>query len=261
MRTKAWTTGQEREAHSPVWWSASDIADAVAAGLAERARQDDLEQAVYGFDHLDELGLHPLIHESLRTQGYGVWPEQPYPDDWNRPPPLGRQALRTPCSPRPPATAPYASRRSAGPCSTPATPSTPTRPTGWRSRPSPQFEAGGPFRRYSAELFSPVADDVKKLWADGGIRHAGLPAGPVHRRPRDRRTRPGRLASPLPGQGPPRRRPRRARPTHHRPHRQHPLRHCGLCRPRVVKSSRYREMNNRGGEIRTRDLLTPSQAR
>jgi hypothetical protein len=37
-----------------------------------------------------------------------------------------------------------------------------------------QFESSGPFARYSAEMLSPVALDVKKLWLDGLIRHAGL---------------------------------------------------------------------------------------
>ena len=62
-------------------WFISDIADAVAAGLQQRAHDDDLEQAVYGFDHLDELRLHPLIHDALRRGGWGVWPEQRYPRD------------------------------------------------------------------------------------------------------------------------------------------------------------------------------------
>ena len=37
-----------------------------------------------------------------------------------------------------------------------------------------QFEHGEPFRRYSAELFAPVSDDVKKLWTDSAVRHGGL---------------------------------------------------------------------------------------
>ena len=42
----------------PMRFSIWDIADTVAKGLDRRAHADDLEQAVYGFDHLDELGLH-----------------------------------------------------------------------------------------------------------------------------------------------------------------------------------------------------------
>ena len=37
-----------------------------------------------------------------------------------------------------------------------------------------QYTTNGPFRGYSRELLSPVADDVKKLWADGLIFHSGL---------------------------------------------------------------------------------------
>ncbi|MCC6581608.1 MAG: hypothetical protein IT440_14340 [Phycisphaeraceae bacterium] len=154
-------------------WSAADIADAVEAGLKRQAAQDDLEQAVYGFDHLAELGLHPLIHDALRHAGWGVWPEQRYPADWLK------------------------SRRSEGKrCDVVLTPNetdkglrqpqvkdtlfdTPelTDPEAacWiEIKTVAQFEIGGPFRRYTQELLSPVAADVKKLWTDGGICHAGL---------------------------------------------------------------------------------------
>ena len=67
-----------------VQWRIAELADAVEAGLRTRASADDAEQAVYGFDTLDELGLHPLIQQALRAAGYGVWPEQRYPDDWQR---------------------------------------------------------------------------------------------------------------------------------------------------------------------------------
>ena len=65
-------------------WSPADLADAIAEGLIAQAKADDLEQAVYGFDCLDELGLHPLVQQTLARAGYGIWPEQQYPDDWNR---------------------------------------------------------------------------------------------------------------------------------------------------------------------------------
>src|SRR5688500_16424576 len=65
-------------------WSPAEIADAVAAGLRARARADELEQAVYGFDALPELALHPILHASLREGGYGVWPEQRYPGGFSR---------------------------------------------------------------------------------------------------------------------------------------------------------------------------------
>ena len=37
-----------------------------------------------------------------------------------------------------------------------------------------QFTTKGPFKGYSKELLSPVADDIKKLWSDSLIFHAGL---------------------------------------------------------------------------------------
>ena len=66
-------------------WSPTQLADTIAQSLQAQAEADDLEQAVYGFDHLDELGLHPLIQQALAHGGYGVWPEQQYPSDWNHP--------------------------------------------------------------------------------------------------------------------------------------------------------------------------------
>ncbi len=153
-------------------WSTGDLADAIVAGLHARAQADDLEQAVYGFDRLDELGLHPLIQQSLRDAGYGVWPEQQYPDDWSKP------------------------RRSEGKrCDMVLTPG-PDRPLRdpliratlfdnadaidpgeayWLEvKTVAQFETTGPFARYSAELYAPVTADIKKLWQDGVIQHAGL---------------------------------------------------------------------------------------
>lgn len=152
-------------------WSYAEIADAVHAGLTLRAQQDDLEQAVYGFDVLDELGLHPLLQEAFVEAGFGVWPEQRYPSDRHRA--RGSEGRR---------------------CDIVLTPSgTPLRqPLAKRTLFDPevaceleqaywlevktvsQFDQRGPFRRYSAELMAPLAADVRKLWQDASIYHAGL---------------------------------------------------------------------------------------
>lgn len=152
-------------------WQPPDIADAVAAGLMRQAQQDDAEHAVYGFDVLDELGLHPIIHNALRHEGYGVWPEQRYPGHWHK------------------------TKRSEGlRCDLVLTPDNlPLREeavkdtlfdTGgavdvqgayWLEvKTVAQYETGGAFKRYSAELLSPVMKDVKKIWSDGVIQHGGL---------------------------------------------------------------------------------------
>ncbi len=152
-------------------WSTPAIADAVATGLSARARADDAEQAVYGFDHLDEVALHPLIHTALRAAGFGVWPEQRYPGHWHK------------------------SRRSEGwRCDVVLTPGglplrdLDVRRTLFDQAPAcdpeaaywleiktvAQFEIDGPFRRYTSELLSPVAQDVKKIWSDTLIHHGGL---------------------------------------------------------------------------------------
>ncbi len=152
-------------------WSPADLADAVYEGFLARAEADNLEQAVYGFDALAELGLHPLIQESLLRAGYGVWPETRYPCDWIK-----------------------AKRNEGMRCDIVLTPdkrairdprlkdtlfdsdeAVDAENAYWLEvKTVAQHEKTGPFRRYSAELLAPVANDVKKLWSDSIIRHAGL---------------------------------------------------------------------------------------
>lgn len=153
-------------------WSPADIADAVYAGLKQRAADDDLEQAVYGFDALDELGMHPMIQQSLRLAGYGVWPEQRYPDDREnkRKKSEGKRCDIVLTPDDRPLRDPHAK----------ATLFDEPRAVDldkayWLEiKLVAQFEKTGPFRRYSSELLSPVASDIKKLWNDGLICHSGL---------------------------------------------------------------------------------------
>lgn len=154
-------------------WSISQIADAVEHGLKQQAHQDDLEQVVCGFDHHDELGLHPLIQQALLDADFGVLPEQRYPDDQKK------------------------RRKSEGKrCDIVLTPD--NKCLGLREpsvkgtlfdavgmidseeaywleiKTVAQFETSGPFRRYTSELMSPVAKDLKKIWKDSRIFHGGL---------------------------------------------------------------------------------------
>ncbi len=152
-------------------WFPADIADAVAAGLIARARCDDDEHAVYGFDALDELGLHPILHDAMRGAGYGVWPEQRYPGHVHK------------------------TKRSHGlRCDVVLTPdgrplrdqvvsgtlfdndaATDLQAAYWLEiKTVAQYQTDGPFKRYSSELLSPVANDVRKIWSDGVIQHGGL---------------------------------------------------------------------------------------
>ena len=152
-------------------WSPADLADVIAAALKARAEADDLEQAVYGFDTLDELGLHPLVQGAFRAAGYGVWPEQRYPKAWEQKKRSEGIRCDLVLTPR------------GLPLRDPAIKDTifdqiesaDSDEAYWLEIKSvAQFETSGPFRRYSSELLSPVAKDVKKLWSDGVIRHAGL---------------------------------------------------------------------------------------
>lgn len=154
-----------------VIWSAADIADAIEAGLQRRRDADDLEQAVYGFDALDELGLHPILFDALGAVGWGVWPEQTYPSDEGKRRKsegkrcdcvLTRRGL------------PLRDREVRGTVFDTIEAEDPADAYWLEIKTVAQHETSGPFRRYSAELLNPVQKDVRKLWSDGVIRHAGL---------------------------------------------------------------------------------------
>ncbi len=153
-------------------WSTAQLADAIAEGLRNRAQNDDLEQVVYGFDCLDELGLHPLLRQALTDTGFGVWAELQYPDDW----PKARLSEGKRCDlvitpgPNQPLRDPLIKGTL---FDTPA--ALDPQDAYWLEvKTVAQFETTGPFPRYSKELFSPVTADVKKLWTDSQIYHAGL---------------------------------------------------------------------------------------
>jgi hypothetical protein len=153
-------------------WSPADIADAVFEGFKQRAAADDLEQAVYGFDARDELGLHPIIQKALLHAHYGVWPEQRYPGDRKD---LPRKSHGRRCD--------IVLTPDGQPLRDPQVKSTlfdnpaaiDFQDAYWLEvKLVAQFETGGPFKRYTTELLSPVASDIKKLWNDALIYHAGL---------------------------------------------------------------------------------------
>lgn len=148
-----------------------DIADTVAKGLDRRAHADDLEQAVYGFDHLDELGLHGLIHEALGLGDWGVWPEQRYPSDAAR----RRRSVGRRCD--------VAITHEHLPLRDPLIKGTlfdqqpaadPQQAYWLEIKTVAQHETSGPFARYSAELLSPVVNDIRKIWTDPLIHYGGL---------------------------------------------------------------------------------------
>jgi len=152
-------------------WPTSNIADAVEAGLLRCAKDADLEQAVYGIDALDELGLHPLIHEALRGHGYGVMPEQRYPDDRHKT--KRSEGLRCDIVLTPDGL-PLRDPLIKGTLFDDQPAADPDAAYWLEVKSVAQFETSGPFPHYSAELLSPVVKDIKKVWSDGTIRHGGL---------------------------------------------------------------------------------------
>lgn len=152
-------------------WSTPDIADAVAKGLALQAQCDDQEQAVYGFDALDELGLHPIIRQALQSAGWGAWPEQRYPGHWHK---VKRsEGLRCDLVLTPDAL-PLRDESVRGTLFDDGSAVDTTTAYWLEIKTVAQHQTDGPFKRYSAELLSPVAKDVQKIWSDGVIQHGGL---------------------------------------------------------------------------------------
>jgi hypothetical protein len=152
-------------------WSVADIADAVEAGFRRRAEADDAEQAVYGFDALAELGLHPIIFDALGESGWGVHPEQTYPSDYGKR--KRSEGKRCDCV-LTRAGLPLRDREVRGTIFDAIQAEDPEDAYWLEVKTVAQHETSGPFRRYSAELLNPVLKDVRKLWSDGVIRHAGL---------------------------------------------------------------------------------------
>jgi hypothetical protein len=137
-------------------WSWSDLADALAAGLARAAEAIELEQAVRGLDACGELELHPVLQAALRDSGWGVFPEQRFPRDRDQ------------------------RNRSAGArCDLVVTRDAGTPPddaaigeTLWiEVKVVAQFQRLGPNRGYAHALQTPVWNDVKKLASDPTIVH------------------------------------------------------------------------------------------
>lgn len=151
-------------------FSTADIADAVASGLQHQAEADDAEQAVYGFDIRSELELHPLIQQSLTAAGFGVYPEQRYPDHRQKRYKSHGKRCDIVLTDGPPLRDPLVKNTLFD--NAPA--ADPEDAYFLEIKTVAQFEIEGPFRRYSSELLGVVANDIKKLSRDLGIVHAGL---------------------------------------------------------------------------------------
>jgi len=152
-------------------FSISDITDALEQALVAEAARLDAEQSPNGIDVLDELGLHPLLGRGLADAGYGVYPEQVYPQD---------------ARPR--------HRRDCERCDLVLTPAERELHEPWREPtlfdpPDPvalddafwlevkvvaQYTQEGPNGRYSTQLLTDASQDVDKLSRSPGIFQSAL---------------------------------------------------------------------------------------
>lgn len=151
-------------------WDAGEIADALGAALAARAEAIEAEQAVVGIDMLDELELHPVVAQGLRGRGLGVYREERYPRDRER----RRRSHGERCDfvLTPDGKALVRPDREATMFAPPD--AVPVHAAYWLEvKVVAQFTTEGANRRYSAELVSPVQQDVKKLAKDPDICHCG----------------------------------------------------------------------------------------
>ena len=152
-------------------FSVSHLPDALNDALATEAARLDHRQSPHGLDSLDEVCLHPVLCRGLEASGYGVYPEQMYPQP-------ARPRRETECER----------------CDLVVTTDGQPLHAPWREptlfdppRPVPldeafwlevkvigQFTPDGPNSRYSAQLLTGAARDVQKLSRNRGIPHAGV---------------------------------------------------------------------------------------
>jgi len=65
-------------------WDAERLLEITVGSLAAWDRQAGDEQAVYGLDSLDEVGLHPVLAQGFEGAGLGVYRERVYPGEIER---------------------------------------------------------------------------------------------------------------------------------------------------------------------------------
>ena len=166
-------------ASESVGWDPSAVHGLALATLRAQAAADEAEQAVYGFDCWAELAYHPLLAEAYAAAGLGGQRECRYPSDWGKRrrnhgercdlvlTPGGRPLQESGRHAEDPAPLFVAADPSLEPV--------PSHHAYWLEvKTIAQFEVGGVFRRYAAELGQVVASDLLKLRNDPLIRHAGL---------------------------------------------------------------------------------------
>jgi len=155
-------------------WSPATVAEALAEGVADRARDLDAEQAVTGLDQWTEVQLHPVLAAGAVAAGMGVHREVRYPGDRDRHR-AGSLARGERCDLvlTPDARELVPEDRRATLFDPPD--AVPLDEACWvEVKTAAQFVAGEPNPAWSTQLGEPVRRDVVKLARDPVIREAGL---------------------------------------------------------------------------------------
>lgn len=71
--------GRDETRENQAMWEPSELVELASSALRARERELSAEQAVYGLDSLDEVGLHPPLASGFAQGGFGVRREHPYP--------------------------------------------------------------------------------------------------------------------------------------------------------------------------------------
>ena len=152
-------------------WHCGDLTDAIILGLQQRIDLDRESQVVRGIDALDEVSLHPLLEDSLRKAGYGVFREQRYPHARTRKSKSeGRRCDLVLTHHKRPLQDPAAS---ATLFEDPQ--AVPLQKAFWLEvKTVSQFTESGPNASWTSELLGTVRHDISKLANDQEIAHAGL---------------------------------------------------------------------------------------
>lgn len=152
-------------------WDPDALLGSAVQALREHAKSLDLEQAVYGLDHLDELALHPILAAGFEATPLEVAREVIYPLHRDRP--SRSQGIRCDLVLSPQGM-PLREETEALPLFVEPETTAPEQAYWLEVKAAAQHMEARVNPGYASLLTGPVGGDVLKLRSDPVIRHAGL---------------------------------------------------------------------------------------